>query len=172
VSVLLIDPDDELGAAIVARLLGEGDEVRVLAAQPGSWKDRGAFVATGDPLDTDLVERACTNVRTIVFTFTGRSVHLSLLDSALTPAAAAGVDRVIVCVPTPDQGVLRALDASGLSYVAIVTGRRGFLPKRTIEPTQVAEAVNAADDLVGEPKLVVDLTSEEGLAELKLGGHA
>jgi hypothetical protein len=169
VSVLLIEPGTDLGVAIVERLIAEGDEVRVLVRDPGGWKARGAFVATGDPMDPDLVERACTNVRTIVFTFTGREVPLSLLGAALPPAAKAGVDRVVVCCPSPDAGATRALEASGLDHVLIATGRRGFLPRKTIEPADVAAAVSAADDLAGSPKLVVDLTTDEGRAALGLG---
>lgn len=171
-SLLLIEPDEDLGRAIVERLLAEGDEVRVLARDPAGWKSRGAFVAAGDPMDPDLVERACTNVRTIVFTFVGRSVPLSLLEAALGPASRAGADRVVVCCQSSDNGASRVLEGSGLSYVMVVMGRRGFLPKRTVGPDEVAAAVSAADDLAEEPKLVADLTTEEGRAALRLGGHA
>ena len=169
-SILLIDPDPELGAAIVDRLRSEGDEVRVLSDRPGDWKDRGAYLASGDPLDADLVERACTNVRTVVFVARERKLGMSLLTSALTAAGRAGTDRVVVCLPGPDATVVRAVESSGMSYVTLITGRRGFLPKKTIEPGSLAEAVSAADDLAGEPRLVVDLTTEEGWRQL--GGHA
>lgn len=169
-SILLIDPDPELGAAIAERLITEGDELRVLVPEPGDWKRRGAFVAVGDPMDPDLVERACMNVRTLVFTFSSREVPVSLLATAIPAARRAGTDRVILCAPRPEAPALRWLEESDGSYVTLATGRRGFLPKRTVEPQRVAEAVSAADDLAGRPRLTVDLTSEEEW--MKLGGHA
>ena len=169
-SILLIDPDRELGITIAERLIEEGDEVRVLVTDPEGWKESGVYVAVGDPMDPDLVERACTNVRTIVFTFTSRDVPVSLLASAIPAARRAGTDRVIVCAPGPDGSAIRWLEASGASFVALSTGRRGFLPKKAVEPHRVAEAVSAADDLAGEPRFSVDLADEEEW--LKLGGHA
>lgn len=169
-SILLIEPDQDLGAAIVRRLVEEGDEVRVLVGDPTGWKERGVYVAVGDPMDPDLVERACTNVRTIVFTFTSKSVPVSLLAAVVPAARTAGTDRVIVCATGADERAKRWLENSNSSYVSLITGRRGFLPKRAVEADLVAEAVSAADDLAGEPKLEVDLTNEEEWS--KLGGHA
>ncbi|MEA2516214.1 MAG: NmrA-like family [Actinomycetota bacterium] len=169
-SILLADPDETLGSAITELLLSEGDEVRVLARQAGDWKERGAFVAVGDVMDADLVERACMNVRTIVFTFPGRSIPLSVLTTAIPAAAKAGTDRVVVCAANPDDATALLLESTGLDYVVIGTGRRGFVPKKAVEPNDVARAVSAADDLAGEPRLVVDLTTDEGWA--RLSGHA
>ena len=169
-SILLIEPDRELGESIARRLIREGDEVRVLVADPAGWKEQGVYVAVGDPMDPDLVERACTNVRTIVFTSASKGIPVSLLATAVPAARKAGADRVIVCVPNPGDPAVRWLDGSGASYVGLTTGRRGFLPRRSVDPDLVAEAVSAADDLAGEPRLQVDLTNEEEWA--KLGGHA
>jgi NAD(P)-dependent dehydrogenase (short-subunit alcohol dehydrogenase family) len=168
-SILLIEPDKDLGGAIVRRLLDEGDEVRVLAREPEPWKQLGAFVATGDPFDVDLVERACTNVRTIVFTAAVRAVPVSLVEGVLPAAAKAGTDRVIVCTPKDDERLRSSLEASGWSYAVLILGRRGFLPRKTVEPDDVATAVSAVDDIAGMPKVVADLATEEGWA--KLGGH-
>ena len=168
-SVLLVHPDEELGGAIVERLIEDGDEVRVLVPSEGSWRTKGAFVATGDAMDADLVERACTNVRTIVFPFTDRKPHTSLLDAVVPAASRAGTDRVIVCTPAATDDLVRLLDASTSSYAVLITGRRGFLPGRSVDPERVAAAVSAADDIAGEPKLVVDLGTEEGWQ--LLGGH-
>ena len=167
-SVLLIDPLPELGRAIIELLLSEGDEVRVLTPNPSEWEGFGAFVAPGDPMDADLVERACTNVRTIVFTFDQRKGQAPAVGAVLPPARSAGVDRVVVCSPSAEgaiEGLLEAMD-----HVVLVTGRRGFVPKRTIAADRVAAAVSAADDLAGNPRLKVDLTDEGGW-EL-LGAHA
>lgn len=167
-SILLVDPDETWGPAIARLLLQEGDEVRVLTPNPARWEGKGMYVAPGDPLDPDLVERACTNVRTVVLTSTGRKVPLSLVDGVLSAAATAGTDRVVVCTPTTDPELMRALEAGGLSYVVLVTGRRGFLSKVTVDPVSVAHAVSAADDLAGQPELTVDLTTEAGRKELRL----
>lgn len=169
-SILLIDPDRELGTSIAERLIGEGDEVRVLVTDPADWKQRGVFVAVGDPMDPDFVERACTNVRTIVFAFTSKDVPVSLLAAVIPAARKAGTDRVILCAPGPDASAIDWLEACGTSFVTLTMGRRGFLPKKMVEPHYVAEAVSAADDLAGDPRLTVDLTNEEEWA--KLGGHA
>ena len=68
-SLLLIGLPETFAAKLVQRLREEGDEVRLLlregsGAEP--WKKLGAFVATGEAGDADLIERAATNVRTIV----------------------------------------------------------------------------------------------------------
>lgn len=169
-SILLVHPDEELGGAIVQRLIEEGDEVRVLVPNEGSWRTTGAFVATGDAMDADLVERACTNVRTIVFPFTDGKPHTSLLDAVVPAASRAGTDRVIVCSPSPPEDLVRLLDATTSSYAVLITGRRGFLPGRAIDVERVAAAVSAADDIAGQPKLVVDLGTDQGWR--LLGGHA
>ena len=169
-SILLIDPDREIGASIAERLIGEGDEVRVLVTDPTGWKERGVYVAVGDPMDPDFVERACTNVRTIVFTFTSRDIPVSLLAAVVPAARRAGTDRVILCAPGPDRMAVGWLESAGTSFVMLGTGRRGFLPRKSVEPSEIAEAVSAADDLAGEPRLSVDLTNEEEWS--KLGGHA
>ena len=167
-SVLLVDPDEVWGPAIARLLLEEGDEVRVLTPHPSRWGDRGVYVAPGDPLDPDLVERACTNVRTVVLTFLGRKAPMSLVDGVLAGAIHAGTDRIVACAPSADADLIRALSAGGMSYVLVVTGRRGFLPKVTADAHAVAQAVSAADDLAGAPRLVVDLTTEAGRTELRL----
>jgi NAD(P)H-binding len=168
VSILLIDPLPELGRAVVERLVSEGDEVRVLTSAPADWANRNAFIASGDPFDVDLVERACTNVRTIVFTFDRRKGQAPLMSAVVPAARNAGVDRVVVCAPVVDDAVGRLLVDS--DHVVLLTGRKGFVPRRLVEAEKVAEAVSAADDLDGQPRLVVDLTSEEGWR--LLGAHA
>lgn len=165
----MIDPEPELGGTILEHLLAEGDEVRVLVGRPSDWKEQGAFVAIGDPMDPDLVERACTNVRTVVFASTTKSVPISMLASAVPAARRAGTDRVVVCMPSGGSLAADWLDNSGAGYVVLITGKRGFLPKKTADANRVARAVSAADDLAGEPRLVVDLTDETEWS--KLGGH-
>lgn len=170
-SILIVEPEDSLGPELVGRLKAEGDEVRVLVsdrAQGERWKSLGAFVAIGDPLDADLVERACTNVRTLVIVFSGRTRSASVLHTLLPAASAAGTGRVVVCAPEARPEMLEVLDASSLEYVVLVAGRRGFLPRKGPDMASIAAAVSAADDLAGEPRMVVDLTRPEGWAALKM----
>ena len=149
-SVLLVGLDPELVAAIVRRLTAEGDQVRVVAG--AGTGHPGAHVAVGTPGDDDLVERAAQGTRTIVAGVEDRAV-------ALAGAARAGVDRAVLVNGDP-EGV-----PSSMSWVLLVTKRR---LRRGPGPADVAEAVDAADDLAGEPRLVADLTTEEGWKALRL----
>jgi len=170
-SILIVEPDDSLGPELVATLRAEGDEVRVLVgdrSQAERWKGLGAFVAVGDALDADLVERACTNVRTLVAAFPGKTRSASLLQALLPAASAAGTGRIVVCAPEAASEMLQVLNAHSLDYVVLVAGRRGFLPRKGPDMASLAAAVSAADDLAGEPRMVVDLTRPEGWAALKM----
>ncbi len=168
-----MEPDDQLGPALVTRLITEGDEVRVLIqnrADASRWQALGAFVAVGDPLDADLVERACQNVRTLVAVFPGRRRSASLLHVLVSAATTAGTGRVVVCTSDPPTEMVAVLESSELDYVVLNAGRRGFLPKRGPDMVTLAAAVSAADDLADRPRMVVDLTRPEGWAALKMAG--
>ena len=172
-SILIAEPDTELGPELVRRLISEQDEVRVLVRHGSDterWRSLGAFVATGDPMDADLVERACQNVRTLVVVAPGRRRSTSLLRSLVTAAAAAGTGRIVVCTSDPPTEMLDVLESSGLEFVVLDAGRRGFLPRRGPDMPALAAAVSAADDLAGEPRMVVDLTTPEGRAIVGLNG--
>jgi uncharacterized protein YbjT (DUF2867 family) len=173
VSILIVEPDAGLGPELIRRLISEGDEVRVLIpvrAEAHRWQSLGAFVAIGDPLDADLVTRACQNVRTLVAVVPGRRRSTSVLQTLVSAAAAAGTGRVVVCTSDPPAELVAVLEASGLEYVILNAGRRGFLPRRGPDMAALAAAVSAADDLAGAPKMVVDLTREEGWAALEMPG--
>ena len=164
-SILFVGLGEQLGHRVITRLLGQGDEVRVIEEVPDAiarLKEIGAFVARGVPDDPDLVERAAQNVRTIVVTGAFES-----LDAALDGARSAGVDRVVVCHPAPDKGLLETVRASGLDYVIISFGRRE--PRAASELDALAEAIDAADDLSGAPRLEVDLRRPETLLALGVG---
>jgi hypothetical protein len=62
------------------------------------------------------------------------------------------------------------LEVSGLEYVVLDAGRRGFLPRKGPDMPALAAAVSAADDLAGEPRMVVDLTTDEGWRTVGLSG--
>ena len=149
-SVLLAGLEPELVAAVTRRLAAEGDQVRVVA--PAGETYPGAHVATGEPGDDDLVERAAQGARTIVAGADGRA-------AALAGAARAGVDRAVLIDGDADEV------PESMSWVLLVTKRRF---RRGVGTADVAEAVDAADDMAGEPRLVADLTTDEGWRALRL----
>lgn len=171
-SVLLIGIAGARGAALVRRLLSEADEVRVVEDDPAAaraWSELGAHVARGSPTDADLVERAAQDVRTVAVLDVGHEV----LEAVIQGSRAAARDiRLIVCSPARDEVVRRALAASGLEYFLLLTGRRARrIPSRSAAAVPVAalvEAINAADDLAGEPRLELDLAHASAWAILGL----
>lgn len=166
-SILMLVEGDEVEKAVVERLLDQGDEVRVVVeraeARPG-WAELGVHVAVGDPTDDDLIERAGQDARSVVL-FGNHAADIGTVGAALKAAAAADIERVILCVPAAGEEVRRLLADSGRSYVILSYGRRRAL--RTRAPIAlVAEAVDAADDLAGQPRLEVDLRQEDALRRL------
>ncbi|MDQ3982060.1 MAG: SDR family oxidoreductase [Actinomycetota bacterium] len=157
-SVLLVGLDPQVAAAVTRRLIAQGDQVRVIASPAGPAPE-GAYVATGDAGDDDLVERAAQGCRTIVI----GTVSGAVRAAALTGAGRAGVGRAVLL------GDLGADAPASMSWVALVTPGRGLLGRRrALDPDALAEAVDAADDLAGEPRLVADLATEEGWRALRL----
>ncbi|MDP9068055.1 MAG: hypothetical protein M3N53_06890 [Actinomycetota bacterium] len=168
-SILIVAGGSELDEAIVRRLIEQGDDPRILEQSSGRrdlWRSLGAHVAVGDPADADLLERAAQNVRTIVVA--GPEVDQLVLEAVVASAPRAGADRIVVCVPAIGEAVTRLLHESTLSYVLIATGRRGVLRRSTAAPELVAEAVDAADDLDGHPRLEVNLRDGSGMEDLGL----
>jgi uncharacterized protein YbjT (DUF2867 family) len=158
-SLLLIAPPHELGGVLIERLISEDDEVRVIEPRPDraqTWRDLGAHVAAG-PIDADLVERAAYNTRTVVV-FDAAELR-EILEGVLN----AGVGRLVMCTPRLDRGAIELIAQAGVDYVALASGR---FRRRSAD--EVAAAIDAADDLQGEPRLTVDLTSRDGRAHLGL----
>lgn len=173
-SILLIGLSAELTEVLVTRLINEGDEVRVLEDSDDnaeSWRMLGAHIAHGSTWDADLIERAAQNVRTIVVGEHHRHDPAELMDEVVTGGGFASKDMRIVLVGD-DLGApaLRRLRESPLAYVALgVATRRSMLGKRRAPaPTILAEAIDAADDLAGAPRLELDLGDEQAWSELKL----
>ena len=158
-SVLLVGLSPDVGRVLTRRLLEEGDQVRVIL-RPGedAASYEGAHVATGDAADDDLVERAAQGARTIVL----GDLDDDTRSAALTGAARAGVDRAVLL------GKAGGEVPAAMSWVALVTPRPLFGLRRGPGPEELAEAVNAADDLAGEPRTVVDLGTDEGWRTLRL----
>jgi hypothetical protein len=159
VSVLLVGIEPGLARALIRRLLSEGDQIRAIVAQgedPAPFE--GAHVATGDAADDDLVERAAQGARTIVL-----GAPLEARGPALAGAARAGVDRAVLLGRGGEDEV-----PAGMSWVVLVTPRSRLGLRRGPGPDALAEAVDAADDLAGEPRLVADLGTPEGWATLRV----
>lgn len=156
-SVLLVGLDPALARALISRLLSQGDQVRAVVA-PGedAAPYEGAHVAAGDPRDDDLVERAAQGARTIVL---GAAVPR---EAALAGAARAGVERAVLVGRGEEE-----LPAA-MSWVTLVTPRSRLGRRRGPGAAALAEAVDAADDLAGDPRLVADLGTPEGWRALRL----
>jgi hypothetical protein len=165
VSILLVNASSALGEAIARRLLAQDDEVRAILEEGDTTelRDLGVHIARGEWWDADLVERAAQNARTVVYI----DPQTGPLDGVLDGARAAGVERLVLCgvIPREVRELIRTLP---YDHVMLETSRkRGFL--RSVLPvTAVAEAVDAADDIAGNPRLELDLTKPEAWGELKL----
>ena len=156
-SVLIAGLDAAVAAAVTRRLLEQGDQVRaVVGAGEDVTRYEGAHVATGDVGDDDLVERAGQGARTIVLGEVGAAARAA----ALAGAARAGVERAVLI---GEPGEVPA----GMSWIALAVPRRMFR-RGAVAPEELAEAIDAADDLAGEPRLVADLGTDQGWRALRL----
>lgn len=158
--------------ALLERLVSEGDEVRIVEDDPGleaSWRSLGVHVARGEP-DADLVERAAQNCRTVVVMDDG-TMQDPTLREVLAGAASAGVERVVVCGLAANAGRLEELKARETQYVVLIGGSStGLLrkPRWAVGAEDLARAVDAADDLGGDPHLELDLSDPAAWVTLGL----
>ena len=173
-ALLLVGAAGALGDAIVSRLLDEGDEVRVVASSPVDaerWRGSGAHIARGDPDDPDLIERAAQNARSIVaFEDSG---SYTVLEAAIEGGMSAGVGRLIVCCTTvSERWAEERVAKAPLEHIVLITGtgRRAssIFRTQTVSAADVARAVDAADDVSGHPRLVLDLRRAEAWRALGL----
>lgn len=175
VSVLLIGLDEDRGPALIRRLRDEGDVVGVIEESlPAGdvWRAAGAHVAMGSPRDADLVERASQHARSVVVLEEGSEPSQAILDAVLEAGRVTAPEppRIIYVSISRRQEVDEKLEASAFDYVILRSPRRGRLKRKAfaVVPGDLAEAVNAADDLPGNPRLDVDLTTPEGWSALGL----
>ncbi len=153
-AVLLIKPPHDVGPLLVGRLVGQSDQVRVIdeADEGEPWRRMGAHLALGDPSDLGLVATAALGCRTIV-AFT--QAHLI---QAAAAAQAAGVERVVAVLESAPPAHERA--AWGVDHVILMSPavkRRWGVKGRGFSPEVLAEAIDAADDIAGHPRLTLDL---------------
>jgi len=172
-SILLIGLDEDVMPALIGRLTAQGDEIRVLEADEAAsdrWRSLGAHIASGPQWDADLIERAAQNVRTIVIGEHHDRDPVELMDALVEGGGLASREMRLVVVGPAQPRALSALRESKLEYVILGSvERRGvFGRKPKLTPEQLAEAVDAADDLVGSPRLELDMGHEQAWRELKL----
>ena len=163
-TVVVLGAAGDVGAAVVAKLLEAGDEVGVVepsAQEAERWRRAGAHVARGHPSDSDLIERAAQNARTIVVL----EADEELVGAAIEGARLAGVERIVVTSGRARSKVTARLRSSELDYVWLHTGNR---LRAAAHPAQVAMAVDAADDLPGHPRLELALRTAEAWRLLRL----
>jgi NAD(P)H-binding len=164
VAVLIVEPPEDLGAALIERLVAQDDEVRVVAGNEllsRRWKALEAHVASGSGTDVDLLERAAQDVRTVVM-FWRPGQDEQALGTVIEAMQLAGVERLVI--GTEGSPKLSALLPSDMDHVILgspsfTVRRRRFLGAiRNLPSVQrLAEAVDAADDLAGHPRLELDL---------------
>ncbi|MFN2594643.1 MAG: hypothetical protein ABR579_07120 [Actinomycetota bacterium] len=160
-SFLVLGGAPDVVDAVVTRLVADGDLVRVVATDEGrteSLRKLGAFVATGDLSDADLVERAAQGARTAVILDPG-PVTAKLLDAML----AARISRVIYA--GRDRGAIQLIGSRPMDHVILRRSRNPL--RRPSELAAIVTAVVAADDLAGTPRTTIDLSNKNALEELR-----
>jgi hypothetical protein len=172
-SLLLIGLPETFAVMLVQRLREEGDEVRLLlpeAADPVPWKRLGAFVAQGEAGDADLVERASTNVRTLVLGEAAAGLSQEELDELITGARRADVGRFVVCQAQPSAALVEAFKAAEVEFVVLTTAKKPLIgkAKTRIPISKLSEAVDAADDIAGRIQAELDLTIPKAWKVLKV----
>ncbi len=163
-SVLLIGLDEEVCAATITRLTAQEDEVRVLEAsrtRAMRWRDMGAIVAEGQATDPDLVERAALGARSVVL-----GPVASYLAPVLEGIRMAGAPRFIFIAR--ERADIGTVEGAAESYVVLRIPPEGLLRRAKIGADALAECIDAADDLTGTPKMVVEVTTDAGRALLGL----
>jgi hypothetical protein len=172
-SLLLIGLPETFAVKLVQRLREEQDEVRLLLPEGSDaerWKKLGAYVATGDPGDADLIERAATNVRTIVIGEGAVALPMEAYAELLSGARNAGVGRFVICQTQPAAEIVTALKAAEVEFVVLTTARKPRIgkAKTRIPISKLSEAVDAADDIAGRIQAELDLTIPKAWKVLKV----
>jgi hypothetical protein len=172
-SILLVGLAEDLMPPLIRRLTEQGDEVRVLEADEiasDRWRTLGAHIASGPQWDADLIERAAQNVRTIAVGDRHDRDPTELMEALVKGGELASRDMRLVVVGDVLPRALSVLRDSKLDYVILgPPARHRFLGRRpSLPPERLAEAVDAADDLAGEPRLELDLGDQRAWRELKL----
>lgn len=171
--LLLLGAAAAPGERLIARLLAEGDDVRVVEHNGVSarrWTELGAHVARGSPLDEDLVARAAEGVRTIVvLDDPGYDLDQLVVTAIGAADALAHPIRLVVGARRVGRATLDALTTGPREHVVLLAGARPRGRRRAgTQDDAVAEAIDAADDLAGSPHLVLDLERADSWRALGL----
>ncbi len=158
-SILLVDPPPEPGVSVVERLVAQGDQVRVIcaAADADRWRRLGAHVATGDAGDIDLLAAAGTGARTLVVLRSDR------VAPAVAAARICGADRIVALVEDASSEMSDDID-----HVVLIRHKRRLRRAGHVSDERLAAAVDAADDLAGNPRLILDLDEADAWGRLGL----
>ena len=172
-SLLLIGLPETFAVMLVQRLTAEQDEVRLLlpeGSDPSPWQRLGAYVATGEAADADLIERAVTNVRTVVLGEETVDLSMEELGELIAGAKRGSVGRFVVCQRQPDPAWVEAFRAAQVEFVVLTTAKKPRIGKaRTRIPiSKLSEAVDAADDIAGRIQAELDLTVPKAWKVLKV----
>lgn len=169
-ALLLIRASGSIGEALAKRLVAQGDQVRVIEQSPevlGAWEQEGIHVVRGDPGDRTLVAQAAHGVRTVVIMDDEAGDVSDVIDSVVAGTVQAGVGRIVLFGWDPPAPVVDAVTNSGRDHVVINAGRKKLFGKKP-SPEALAEAIDAADDLDGNPRLIVDLRDPTAWNSLRL----
>jgi len=172
-SLLLVGMPQTLAATLVRRLVAEQDEVRLLlsdGSDPEPWKRLGAYVATGDHGDADLIERAAADARTLVLGEEVAALTAEERDAILTGARRAAVGRIVVCQSQPREELVGALRGAGFEFVVLATAKKSLLgkPRTKIPISKLSEAIDAADDIAEPLQAELNLTIPKAWKVLKV----
>ena len=170
-SLLLVGIPAGISPHLVGRLRAQDDEVRALLPEERAaegWRALGAFVAVGPLDDADLVERAAQNVRTLVVGPDWEPKIAEVFVALIEGVRKAGVERIVLWGPKLDASFAEEIRLSGLSYVLLRGGKRRWLGSATLSGDRWSEAIDAADDLAGNVRLDLDLTTAAGWESLRL----
>lgn len=165
-SVLIVGDESPLTRALVRRLVDQDDEVRSIEAgetRSSELAMLGAHVARGPYLDADLVERAGQNVRTVV----AIDQPPEILSEIIEGMKAASIPRLVLCAREIASETTAELTRAGIEFVVLKRPVGGLL-RKGVPDEAIAEAIDAADDLAGEPRLQLDLGDPSAWTELRL----
>ena len=95
---------------------------------------------------------------------------LPRLEIALEAVAPTTVDRVVAVATGQGTRCLELLRSQATDYVFLRASRSRFPWSRSsTTPSAIAEAIDAADDLAGDPRLELDLSDRRAADALGLG---
>ncbi len=164
-SILIVGGGIPLTTALIEVLLERGDEVRVVEDDPElitRWRSRGARPARGAVDDVDLITRAAEGARSLVLC----DEFFSLATVPEIETYLSSDTRLIFVLEHSDPAV-RLPSARQHVILRRLATRSRWGGRRGLGYDAIARLVDAADDIVGEPSL--DLDMRDAASWLRLG---